>query len=341
MRKLASVQEIKELRPIANADRIEEALIEGWHVVVEKGMFKEGERVVFCEVDSILPKGNPNFSFLGGKPIKTKKLKGVYSQGCVFPMDVLPDGTYEVGQDVTGLLGVRKYEPDVLNREIGIKVKKLPEGYTYFPSWIPKTDETRVQSLQNYLTRYRGVWCIATEKLDGSSLTAFLDENDELHVCSRNKEITDKSHWMYQTAVKEGFKEKLEALGPYAVVQGEIVGLGIQDNKYKLDEKRIYVYNYRYMNEYPKSESLARQELEDADFELVPVVIPSFRLYDDIDELVMLAEGKSKLNPLVEREGVVVRPLGRIDVPDADGNFVDGRFSFKVINPKFLIKYGG
>lgn len=341
MRKLASIQEIREIRPIANADRIEEALIEGWHVVVEKGMFKEGERVVFCEVDSILPKDNPNFSFLGGKPIKTKKLKGVYSQGCVFPMDVLPDGTYEVGQDVTGLLGVRKYEPDVLNREIGIKVKKLPEGYTYFPSWIPKTDETRVQSLQNYLTRYRGVWCIATEKLDGSSLTAFLDENDELHVCSRNKEITDKSHWMYQTAVKEGFKEKLEALGPWAVVQGEIVGPGIQGNKYKLDEKRIYVYNYRYMNEYPKSESLVRQELEDVGFELVPNADMAFRLNDDIDELVKFAEGRSKLNPLVEREGVVIRPLGRIDVPDADGNFVDGRFSFKVINPKFLIKYGG
>lgn len=341
MRKLASVQEIREIRPIANADRIEEALVEGWHVVVEKGMFKEGERVVFCEVDSILPKDNPNFSFLEGKPIKTKKLKGVYSQGCVFPMDVLPDGTYEVGQDVTGLLGVRKYEPDVLNREIGIKVKKLPEGFTYFPSWIPKTDETRVQSLQNYLTRYRGVWCMATEKLDGSSLTAFLDENDELHVCSRNKEITDKSHWMYQTAIEEGFKEKLKRLGPDSVVQGEIVGVGIQGNKYKLKDRKIYAYNYRYMNEYPKMEVYALQELEDAGFRVVPVVIPSFRLYDDIDELVMLAEGKSKLNPHTEREGIVIRPLGRIDVPDADGNFVDSRFSFKVINPKFLVKYGG
>lgn len=43
MRKLASVQEIREIRPIAGADRIEEALVEGWHVVVEKGMFNEGE----------------------------------------------------------------------------------------------------------------------------------------------------------------------------------------------------------------------------------------------------------------------------------------------------------
>ena len=341
MRKLASIQEIREIRPIANADRIEEALIEGWHVVVEKGMFKEGERVVFCEVDSILPKDNPNFSFLEGKPIKTKKLKGVYSQGCVFPMDVLPDGTYEVGQDVTGLLGVRKYEPDVLNREIGIKVKKLPEGYTYFPSWIPKTDETRVQSLQNYLTRYRGVWCIATEKLDGSALTAFLDENDELHVCSRNKEITDKSHWMYQTAVKEGFREKLARFKKGAVVQGEIIGEGIQCNKYKLKGREIYIYNMRIDNEYPMDELYGREHLEKAGFKLVPLVIYGFRMYDDIDELVMLAEGKSKLNPNVEREGIVIRPIGRIDVPDADGNFVDGRFSFKVINPKFLIKYGG
>lgn len=341
MRKLASVQEIKRLRPIANADRIEEALVEGWHVVVEKGMFKEGARVVFCEIDSILPKDNPNFDFLKGKPIKTKKLKGVYSQGCVFPMDVLPDGTYEVGQDVTGLLGVRKYEPDIMNREIGIKVKTLPEGYTYFPSWIPKTDETRVQSLQNYLTRYRGVWCVATEKLDGSSLTAFLDDDGELHVCSRNKEITDKNHWMYQTALAEGFKERLVHLGKGGVVQGEIIGEGIQGNKYKLKGREIYIYNVRMGNEYPVEELYIRERLEEVGFKFVPLVSNGFRMYDDIDELVKFAEGKSDINPEIEREGIVIRPIGRIDVPDSDGNFVDGRFSYKVINPKFLLKYGG
>ena len=36
MRKLASIQEIAELRPIENADNIECAVILGWTVVVKK-----------------------------------------------------------------------------------------------------------------------------------------------------------------------------------------------------------------------------------------------------------------------------------------------------------------
>ena len=53
-----------------------------------------------------------------------------------------------------------------------------------------------------------------------------------------------------------------------------------------------------------------------------------------VDELVALSEGASALNPQVQREGIVLRPPVEEYDPD-----VGGRLSFKVINPKFLLKY--
>ena len=53
-----------------------------------------------------------------------------------------------------------------------------------------------------------------------------------------------------------------------------------------------------------------------------------------VDELVAFSEGTSVLNPKVQREGVVLRPL--VEEYDED---IGGRLSFKAINPKFLLKY--
>ena len=96
MRKLASVQRVLEVASIPNADKIEEIKVMGWHCVAKKGEFKVGDSVVYCEIDTILPADNPDFAFLEGKPIKTKKLRGIYSQGIAFPLSVLPDGTYKL-----------------------------------------------------------------------------------------------------------------------------------------------------------------------------------------------------------------------------------------------------
>jgi hypothetical protein len=53
-----------------------------------------------------------------------------------------------------------------------------------------------------------------------------------------------------------------------------------------------------------------------------------------VDGLVAFAEGTSVLNPKIHREGVVLRPFA--EEYDED---IGGRLSFKVINPKFLLKY--
>jgi len=49
----------------------------------------------------------------------------------------------------------------------------------------------------------------------------------------------------------------------------------------------------------------------------------------------MMSIGKSHIQEDVWREGIVIRPM--VEVENERGL---GRFSFKVINPEFLLKYG-
>ena len=55
MRNLVSVQKIKDIQPIEDADRIEVATILGWKLVIKKNEFKVGDKCAYFEVDSFLP----------------------------------------------------------------------------------------------------------------------------------------------------------------------------------------------------------------------------------------------------------------------------------------------
>ena len=85
-RKLASIQCIKALEPIANADAIEKATVLGWQLVVKRGEFRVGDLCVYCEIDSLLPE-RPEFEFLRPRRfiIRTVRLRGQISQGICFP----------------------------------------------------------------------------------------------------------------------------------------------------------------------------------------------------------------------------------------------------------------
>ena len=47
MRKLASIQQILDIRPIKGADVIEVASVLGWNVVVKKGEFSVGDKCIY------------------------------------------------------------------------------------------------------------------------------------------------------------------------------------------------------------------------------------------------------------------------------------------------------
>ena len=124
MRTLASIRTISAIERIEGADAIEKARVLGWWVVVKRGEHQPGDRVVYCEIDSLLPE-RPEFEFLrkgcyrpailgtmgeillpAGFRIKTAKLRGQVSQGICFPLSVLPAGTpTDEDADATEALG--------------------------------------------------------------------------------------------------------------------------------------------------------------------------------------------------------------------------------------------
>lgn len=351
MRQLASIQIVRAVEPVANADAIEKVGILGWWVVVKKGEFKPGDKVIYCEIDSLLPE-RPEFEFLrpssfkpaqtdadgnqlcpAGFRIKTVKLRGQVSQGICFPLSILPAGTLtEVGADLTELLGVRKWEPP-LPVGMGGQVKGP------FPGFLPKTDETRIQVLPTVLERHRGKTFYVTEKLDGTSFTAFLHDR-EFGICSRNlwMDETDPTNLLARLARVMELEAKLNALadkvGFEPAIQAEVIGPGIQKNKYGMPEVTLRVFNLLDVQGYRLlDQPTTLLELAEIGLEPVPQ-LGTLELNHTVDELVAVSEGVSVLNPKVQREGIVLRPL-----TEEYDEEVGGRLSFKVINPKFLLKY--
>jgi RNA ligase (TIGR02306 family) len=327
MRTLASIQRIKALAPIASADAIEKATVLGWQLVVKKGEFQVGDLAVYCEIDSLLP-DRPEFEFLKarGMRIRTIRLRGEISQGICFPLSILPPGTATTeGADVTDLIGITKYEPPIPASLAGV----MKGG---FPGFIPKTDETRVQVLQELLDKFAGTLCYVTEKLDGSSVTYYLKDG-EFGVCSRNLELLETpENSLWKVARTLQVEEKLRALGGNHALQGEIVGEGIQGNLYKLRGQTVFFFNvfdidhYRFYDFESFETTLTAMNLP-----AVPVLDRAYGLVNDIPSLVQLGTGTSTLYK-VEREGVVIRPLN-------EQRDSIGRVSFKAINPEFLLKH--
>jgi len=337
MRKLASIQRIKALDPIEGADAIERATVLGWQLVVKKSEFQVGDLAVYCEIDSLMPE-RPEFEFLKPRKmrIRTVRLKGQISQGICFPLSILPpDFPVEEGADCTEALGIILYEPPVPANLSGIAKGK-------FPSFIPKTDETRVQNMQKALDKYKGVKCYVTEKVDGSSTTYYINK-DEFGVCSRNLDLLeDDSNTFWKVAKQQKVEDKLRSLGKNIALQGELVGESVQSNKLKLRGQTVKFFSaYDIDHRSYLSFQELKKLLEDLSLEMVPVISTDYLLENDINSIIKMATIKSLVNPAAWAEGIVIRPLEEIyDVFLLNENLSDGRLSFKAINPEFLIKYG-
>lgn len=326
MRKMASVQTILNIKPIEGADLIECAVINGWNVVTKKGEFAINDNVVYCEIDSWIPhdiapflsKPEPKqYNNVLGNRLKTAKLRGCISQGLILPTSLL-SGEFNVGDDVSELLGIQKYDPP-----IPASIAGMAKGN--FPSFIPKTDEERVQNLGDDIFKVVGKEVYITEKLDGTSFTAYVYDGEE-GVCSRNldlKETDENTLWQY--AREHNLHDKLKTLPFNAAIQGELIGCGIQGNKYKRNKFELYVYNLYNIDE---KRYLTFDEFTASCDALclasVPVIETCIFNYD-VQGIIGYADGKSVLFDTL-REGVVIRTTG------------DDRVSFKAISNKWLLK---
>lgn len=336
MRKLASIQRIKALEPIEGADAIEKATVLGWQLVVKKGEYQVGDLMVYCEIDSLLPE-RPVFEFMKprGMRVRTIRLRGQVSQGICFPLSILPsDFSVTEDADCTEELGIIKYEPPVPANLNGIAKGK-------FPSFIPKTDETRVQVLQPILDKYKGQKCYISEKLDGSSTTYYIKDG-EFGVCSRNLElIEDEENSFWKVARQLDIENKLRTLGGNFAIQGELMGEGIQSNKLRLKAQTIYVFNIFDIDKYEYLDfDKFCEVMKVLDLPAVPIITTEYELENDIEAIVKRSVIKSQLCKEVWAEGIVIRPMKEFNdflLQEAGGNT---RVSFKAINPEFLLKYG-
>lgn len=322
MRKLASIQQIRQIVPIENADKIELAKINGWQSVVEKGFYKENDYVVFIEIDSWVPnhlvpflsKGKEPREYNGikGEKIKSVRLKKVLSQGLILPYSVIAsnhDGEClstdrNIGDDVSSLLGITKWEAPISPQLSG--VVKCP-----FPSYVPKTDQPRLQNLVTEIDQYinEKLEFSVEEKLEGSSCTICI-LGDNVDVCSRNlslRENLDNTFW--KVTIEQCLIEKLKSLNRNLAFQGETCGEGIEGNIYKLKGHKFYLYDIydidqaRYL--YPNERSLIAKQL---DLLCVPSLgTIKFDSNTSIDTLLEMADGQSEINPLQLREGLVFK----------------------------------
>lgn len=343
-RKLATIQKIRNIEAIPNADKIVVASVLGWKTVILKDQYKVGDYVIYCEIDSLLPL-KPQFEFLRkncykklsngleGFRIKTIRLKGQISQGICFPMSMIFSlKDRKEGDDVTEEMGVQLYQPPIPACLQG-KIKGA------FPSFLPKTDETRVQVLQDVLSRHKGIQCYVTEKLDGTSATFYIKDG-VFGVCSRNLELLEtEGNAYWDVARRDMIEEKLCAFGGNIAIQGELIGHGINSNSLNVEGKKVLFFNAFDIDSFKYVSFKRFKEIfKELGLETVPILSEKYYLIDDVAALIKEAEGKSVLNAKQQREGIVIRPIEeKMDLQMASG-FGNGRVSFKAINPEYLLE---
>lgn len=342
MRKLATIQKIISINPIPNADAIDVAQVLGWKVVVKKNDFKVGDLCVYCEIDSLFPK-QPEFEFLKNSNyrIRTVKLRGQISQGICFPLSILAAELQQhinkleneyinnivgavsaVGIDMTNTLHIEKYEAPIPAELAG-------DAKGALPSFFQVTDEERIQNLPHILQQYAGQRFIATEKLDGSSCS-FYWCNGVFGVCGRNWEYYESpTNSMWKFANENKLEFKLGKLGRNLAIQGEIIGEGIQGNKYKLRGQIIRFFRIFDIDNY---EYLSYEEMLKIiilfDLKTVPIINYGYVLPSTVDEILADVQGKSLYNLDVEREGIVFVKYEKNN---------QGRLGFKAISNQFLL----
>ena len=379
-RELAYIVEVDSVEPIEGYDKIAYATVGGWHCVVGIDM-KAGDKAIYFEIDSLLDSMDPRFAFCEKYKykIKTQKYcKGTrISQGLLLPLTDFPElADKPVGTFVTKDLKVTYYDPidqarkakgdsqlnykpffnkikrhfpckQLLRTEIGRKILFALFGVRKkrknWPEFVPKSDEERCQNCA-WVLQDKGLWEVS-EKVDGCSSSFAARKGRfgriEFWVCSRNVVLTRKSDTYYDDNVwfeiydryhiEDFLKDFLNKTGAeWVYLQGEIFGQGVQKRDYSLKDPKhdFRAFALCTSNRVRYTYAETKELLDPYGIPTVPIIITNYILPDTVDELVEYAAGASEIDGL-PREGIVFRKVE------------DPTFSFKAVDPGFLLKYHG
>lgn len=367
MRKLASIQQIAEICPIPDADAIEAVRVNDWWCVAKKGEFALNGLCVYHEIDSLLPIGGV-YDFLAsrgtrkseledgtiveGYRLRTIRLKKQLSQGLALPISSFAvdgpsgnslsfnvnTGVIGVGDDVTEILGVHKYE-----LPMNAQLRGTARGN--FPSFARKSDQERCQNIR------REVWDAyvagdefqVTVKLDGSSMTTFkigealaekYGTEPRFGVCSRNLELKEtEGNAFWELARRDNIENKIDSIFN-VVVQGELISPTVQGNFEGVSRPDFYVYNIFDIEQQAWLQPVKTRAIcQTWGLNHVPILHEQITLKDlfpdatqdtIIQQLLDYADGPSAFGGKF-REGIVFKRM-------------DGKFSFKAISNKYLLK---
>lgn len=127
-RMLCYVTTIDNILPIEGYDRVEQAIVGGWRIIVSKAdNFQPGDKCIYFEIDSLVDAQDERFKFLEKRKyrIKTQRMCKTISQGLVMPLSLFPElKDPEVGTDLTEKLNVKYYVPEDNKRKANGVSKK-------------------------------------------------------------------------------------------------------------------------------------------------------------------------------------------------------------------------
>lgn len=347
-----------------NADAIEIARVGDYQSIVKKGQFGDGALAVYIPEQAVVPenmlremgmydevRGKGGLAGSLGNRVKAIKLRGVVSQGLIYP---LPTAVALEGEDLSELLGITKYEPKIpsnmMGRVIGadfnVTAKYDFENIKKQPSLFEEGEPVIItEKIHGTLLQigvvpsnmanekfYKGRVVISSKGMGAKGL--ILDHNDETNIYA-------------QTAMKHGlldimfdkFADGTDLFERPVFLFGEVYGVtksgaGVQDLKY--DGTEIGFRAFDLCNGNRGKEEFAPQQgfVAFCDEVGVPRVPVLYEGEYSKDILLELTDGLTTLGGAHIREGVVVKSALETRHPKY------GRKIAKSVSDAYLLRKG-
>ena len=313
------------IEPHPNADRIEIARVQGYQMIVPKGQYRTGDTGVFLPPNALVPEDVIEELGLTGKlagkasnRIKPVRLRGVLSEGLVYPVDGKRLKNIHVAPDdlLTQTMGIEKYEPPIpasmggeVENRVGETIGYDIEAWKRFPEWFTEGEPV-----------------VITEKIHGTliCMARIAGDPDRDLVTSKGRaarglamkrDVPANRTNIYVRAYHEHRQlldhvcQTLPESGGTVHLFGEIYGSNVQDLSYGLEggKQKMAIFDIhigpRYEGRYLNAHEL--RALADT-ITMVPV------LYEgpySAEVVHAHTEGRTTLGAKHMREGIVIRPL--------------------------------
>jgi RNA ligase (TIGR02306 family) len=347
------------VKPHPDADRLELAVVGLYNVVVPKGVYTTGDKVLYIPEYAVLPQELVSALGLDGKlsgskkdRVKPVKLRGALSQGVVAPLTVLPEGTDLGLGDFAPVLGITKYQPAIPTSMSG-DVEGKPELVKWidienlkkFPHTFNETNRVHVSekvhgSCTLFTTVYEdgaAVERIVTSKGLGEKQIALKESENVIYWRTvKEQNLEGFADFIRTTLTGEGVADIVKV-----AVFGEVYGSKVQDLHYGKTggELGYMAFDSYVMTADGNGFWVNPQELTDLATQFgVPVVPTLFVGQFNLDKVIELASGPETVSGEGKhiREGVVIR------LTDRPFGYSDGAAQVaKYVSDDYLTRKGG